>query len=651
MPGSFVTGMGSTIQLGREVGRGGEGLVHEVIAKPNQVAKIYNPNHMPDAGKQAKLRFMTSVVDDKLLTYAAWPQETLRKSKNGPVVGFLMPKVTGRAPIHMLYSPARRRQDYPNVAWDFLLFAARNMAAAFDAIHSHRHILGDVNQGNVMVGKDSKVVLIDCDSYQINANGDTHLCKVGVSHFTPPELQGLPSFDNVRRTRNHDNFGLALLIFHLLFGGRHPYSGVPLHKDAGEALETDIKLLRFAYARDAKSRGMRPPPRSIPLSLVPGSVEAMFEAAFTERGSTGERPSAQQWMTTLEGLRSHLRKCSATAMHIYPDHLVRCPWCALENEGVVYFIDIGSGFTAVIDGFNLAKVWATINAIQAPPPISIADITSFPVTPKPLPKAISRAKGLILLFRFIVVCGSIGFLLAVPEFWFVIGGIAWLAWKMAGSVGATKRNEEEGKRRKVLDEARREDQVMKNRAGNECGPEAFNAKKQELTRLRDEYQGLPAREQKEIKRLFNTAEARQKKRFLARHFIDAAEIPGVGQAKKAALRSFGIETAADVDSKKVRAVRGFGEVLTRSVVDWKKSLERRFVFDHRNAVTEVDKNAVRATIASRRRAIEASLSSGHAELTRLRNQANSKAETLLPLLDSTVRKVAQAQADWNLLSA
>ena len=214
---AFVTGRGTVIQIGRELGKGGEGSVYEVPTNSSQVAKLYH--RMPDARKQAKLSFMVATADEQLLSYAAWPQETLHKNQNGPVVGFLMLKMTGQAPIHMLYSPAHRRQDYPKAAWDFLLFAARNTAAAFATLHGHGHILGDVNQGNVMVGGDSKVVLIDCDSFQINAKGEIHLCEVGVSHFTPPELQGLPSFNGIKRTFNHDNFGLALLIFHILFGG------------------------------------------------------------------------------------------------------------------------------------------------------------------------------------------------------------------------------------------------------------------------------------------------------------------------------------------------------------------------------------------------------------------------------------------------
>jgi DNA-binding helix-hairpin-helix protein with protein kinase domain len=285
MAKAFVTSKGTPIQIGRELGRGGEGSVFEVPTLPNQVAKIYH--QIPEIKKQVKLVFMASNVDQQLLNYVAWPLETLHSISGGAVVGFLMSKVMGKNPIHMIYSPAHRRQDRPKAAWDFLLYVARNTAAAFAALHANGHVLGDVNQGNVLVGSDSKVVLIDSDSFQVNANENLHLCEVGVSHFTPPELQGLSSFHGFTRTVNHDNFGLALLIFHLLFGGRHPYSGVPLKSGVGDALETDIKGFRYAYAIDAKGRGISPPPRSIPTSIVPYSMETMFHQAFTETGAMG----------------------------------------------------------------------------------------------------------------------------------------------------------------------------------------------------------------------------------------------------------------------------------------------------------------------------------------------------------------------------
>ena len=641
----FFTGKGAVVQVGRELNKGQEGKVYEVPTNSGQVAKLYN--RTPDARKQAKLRFMAGTADEQLLRHAAWPLETLHQNHKGPIVGFLMPKVTG-GELHMLYSPAYRRQDYPKVAWDFLLIVARNLAAAFTTLHSHGHIFGDVNQRNVMVGRDSKVMLIDCDSFQIHANSEIHLCDGWVSHFTPPELQGLSSFDGIKRTFNHDNFGLALLIFHILFGGRHPYSGVPLRRDVGETLETDIKAFRFAYARDAQSRGIGPPPRSIPLALVPDAVEAMFHIAFTERGASGGRPSAHQWNSALDSMRARLKKCGSTSMHIYPDHLGQCPWCVLENKGIIYFLDLGLTFTSTASGFVLSKVWAVIEGVPAPPSVAIPNIATIFVSPRPLPPGVGSRWKLFFL-RLLVVCITIGLLAAAPGAWFLIIIGAWIAWNAAGSAGESERNMERIKRSAALDEARREYQEVEKRISKESGPEGFAARKQELARLRKEYESLPDTEKSEIERLHATAEARQKQQFLERCFIDSANISGVGLAKKATLRSFGIETAADVNWNKVHSVRGFGKVLTRAVVDWKKSCERQFVFNPRNAVSEADKNAVRAKIVARKRVIEESLKSGASDLQRFQQEATAKRNVLYPLLESAAKNLAQAQSDLALL--
>ena len=145
-----------------------------------------------------------------------------------------------------------------------------------------------------------------------------------------------------------------------------------------------------------------------------------------------------------------------------------------------------------------------------------------------------------------------------------------------------------------------------------------------------------------------TITTRQKRQFLERHFIDGVTISGVGPAKKAALRSFGIETAADVTWNKVISVKGLGEVLTRAVVDWRKACERRFVFNPNIAVTEADKNAVRAKIATRKRALEVALNAGAAELQRLRQAMITKANTFSPRLQAASKQLAQARADLKI---
>jgi DNA-binding helix-hairpin-helix protein with protein kinase domain len=183
----------------------------------------------------------------------------------------------------------------------------------------------------------------------------------------------------------------------------------------------------------------------------------------------------------------------------------------------------------------------------------------------------------------------------------------------------------------------------------EAGPERFYQKKEEFKKLRDELQGLPAQESQELSKLHSSAQERQKQKFLERFFIDSAEISGVGPARKAALRSFGIETAADVSRNRVMQIKGFGESLTRAMTDWKASVERRFVFNPAAAISETDKNAVRAKFGARKNSMSATLVGAAAELQRFRQMANSRAISLQPQLDQAAKQLAQAQSDLSLL--
>jgi len=214
---------GRAVSLGKSLGRGGEGEVFSVPASPGSVAKVYHKP--PDPSRAEKIAAMVSAATPDLLRVAAWPTATLHTRPHGPIAGLVMPLVEQHRELHVLYSPAQRRQIYPHAGWDFLVHAAVNVARAFASVHAAGHVMGDVNQKNVVVASDGTVRLIDCDSFQITAKGRRFLCEVGVPDFTPPELHG-HSFSKVVRTQNHDRFGLAVLLFHLLFMGRHPFVGI-----------------------------------------------------------------------------------------------------------------------------------------------------------------------------------------------------------------------------------------------------------------------------------------------------------------------------------------------------------------------------------------------------------------------------------------
>ncbi len=180
---------GRRVRLGAELGRGGEATVYSVEGQPELVAKIY---HQP-AGteKTEKLSQMVKLQSEPLLALSAWPVGILFMAGNRSMAGFLMKNVARFKDIHLLYNPKSRTREFsPKANWRFLIHTASNVARAFAAIHDHGHVIGDVNQSNVRVSTETAIVnLVDCDSFQISANGKVYPCEVGVPLYTPPELQ------------------------------------------------------------------------------------------------------------------------------------------------------------------------------------------------------------------------------------------------------------------------------------------------------------------------------------------------------------------------------------------------------------------------------------------------------------------------------
>lgn len=645
MSRSLFDAKGQVIRLGRELGRGGEGAVFDIEGKPGLVAKVYHT--ALNTARQAKLTHMVRAVDPALLSYAAWPQETIHSRSNGPVTGFLMAKVGNREPIHKLYSPAHRKQDFPKAGWDFLLYVARNTAAAFSTLHAHGHVIGDVNQGNVVVGADSKVSLIDCDSFQVRANGSLHLCEVGVPHFTPPELQGTSSFAATPRTTNHDNFGLALLIFHLLFGGRHPFSGVPLRDDVGNQLETDIKAFRFAYSRTAQARGFAVPPNALTLSLVPDSFGNLFERAFTEPGAKANgRPTADEWVHALDLVRQSTKKCSTSSIHLYPGNLPACPWCSLDAKGVVLFVDLNPHLQPGSTSFQLAKVWAAIEAVAPPSPLPAPSWARPNIQPRALPAEYSDRRQTAFIIRAVIVAVGAFVVAAKPALFIFACLFGWIAWAMFGKVDFSA---ERAKRENERMAAQRAWNLLMERWENETGISGFTKKKTELARLRSEHESLSVKEQRALSDLHSTAQIRQKERYLERFFISDASISGVGVGRKAVLASHGIETAADVKANRIKTIKGFGEGLTRALVDWRKTCEQGFKFNPATAVSAADIASVKNKMAAERVQIEKVLVAGPSELLRYKSEQRSRATSLTQQLDAAGTALAQATADMTAL--
>jgi DNA-binding helix-hairpin-helix protein with protein kinase domain len=294
------------IALGRELGRGGEGSVYDVAGRTDLVAKVYHRS--PSSEKTQKLLLMPKMAVPQLLALTAWPIDVLQAA-DGQVSGFLMQKVDGYKDVHALYGPKSRRAEFPGANWRHLIRGATNVARAFAVLHEFGCVIGDVNHGGIRVRSDMTVKLIDCDSFQIQANGRTLFCEVGVENFTPPELQGKP-FTGVVRTPNHDNFGLAVLVFYLLMIGRHPFAG--RYSGRGEMpIEKAITEYRYAYGRNARASLMEPPPFAPTALVATGDIAELWERAFSQQaGQSGSRPAAKEWVARLKSLEDSATRCA-----------------------------------------------------------------------------------------------------------------------------------------------------------------------------------------------------------------------------------------------------------------------------------------------------------------------------------------------------
>ena len=240
---------------------------------------------------------MARGCNEELKAISAWPTDVLHAKEGGPVVGFLMPKITDYEPVHKVYGPTHRKEAFPHADWRFLVRTAKNLAAAFYVIHKFGYVVGDVNEGNILVNDTACVRLIDCDSFQVRAGDRLWYCEVGVAQFTPPEIQHSKDFSDgadgkPRQLRPCDPRSSSSSSS---AGTR--YSGVYSGKE-DMPIEKAITEFRFAYGKNSHLKSIAPPPNSVGLSVVPDQVAELFEKAFSE---TGARPSGRPGCRRLVG--------------------------------------------------------------------------------------------------------------------------------------------------------------------------------------------------------------------------------------------------------------------------------------------------------------------------------------------------------------
>ena len=623
-------GKNQSYVLTEQIGRGGEGTVFSCPDNNHLVAKIYHEPISED--KAEKLRWMAENTNEHLLKVAAWIVDVLRDAPDGKIVGFLMPNVKAKE-IHELYSLKSRRIHFPEAKWHFLVHSAANLARAFYSLHKNGHVMGDVNHGNCVVLADGTVKLIDCDSYSISTDKFRYPCEVGVTTHLAPELQGV-NLRGVERLPQHDNFGLAVIIFQLLFLGRHPFAGNYLG-DVDKSLEDCIREHLFAYGEDAESRKVKQPPGTLPLSAVSPKVAKLFERAFL---TDDKRPEPREWIEALEDLSNNLEQCGLHPGHYYYEKLNACSWCELEsNTGLMLFPFIGGKNNAAgqesFNIFTIEKLIASFNVSQSLPAKPVKPNVLPPPSPEILDVRKTTRKRQIILVAiqlFVVIAFSV--LVGFGSVCFV--GLILMIFMTIILDGSAKSIKKDLQDR--LQTARYEWEKLENEWVQAKFGQRLN---KDIAQIRDkvaEYQNLHQLSRRETRILRDEIFRRRTDEYLDSVRLDDAEFSGVENEQLAVLKSFGIKTAADIESKRyLLSIPGVGENFASKLVEWRKELERKFDYDSESKIPETEKERLAQETAGMRRKIEKEIEMllgvlrlGSVNLRRQQQKLVAKSETL-----------------------
>jgi serine/threonine protein kinase len=266
---------------------GGEGRIF-LTDDPALVCKIYRSEKLTDI-KQDKIKLM--LTRPLRLQGIAWPIDSVTNAA-GQFCGYIMPKARGVPMQPTIFVkphfektlPTWRRRDLARVCLRFLELVK--------TLHDANILVGDINPLNVLINPDSTDVwLVDTDSFQI----ENYPCPVGTVHFTAPEIQG-QDYGRFLRTKDHELFAVATMLFAILLCGKYPYS-----QQGGGTPAENIRNKVFPYpfhSSTAEHRGLTVPPGTYRFmwSHLTHKLKEAFHDAFRE----GMRVPIDRWIELID---------------------------------------------------------------------------------------------------------------------------------------------------------------------------------------------------------------------------------------------------------------------------------------------------------------------------------------------------------------
>ncbi len=286
---------GEAVQLSAEpLASGGEAAVYEVPRYPKAVVKCFHNDVLAKRGTmlQKKLEAMsrdTNLAALKQNKALSWPLFAVY-DEQGKWRGYAMCKAQG-VRLSVLAHAMAYREHFPTLDRPMLVEGCLlPLLNTVRKLHMQGVRLGDYNPSNFLCHpSESKVALIDCDSWQVKAEGQTYLCPVAAPDMLAPELHG-KDLARVERSLESELFSLAILIFKLLMLGRHPFDVV-----GGQSPVENIRAGHFPYGLGAG--GIPKGPWYNIWSHMPYRLKEQFVRTFKEGTHNPQaRTTVDEWI-------------------------------------------------------------------------------------------------------------------------------------------------------------------------------------------------------------------------------------------------------------------------------------------------------------------------------------------------------------------
>lgn len=306
------SGHRQTVRLGRPLGRGGAGTVYAVEGTPDRAVKIYHVGSRQ--AYEQKIGHMVRRQPHFRNVTTTWPQ-AVAYDEHGDFLGFEMCRIEDSSAhvrfVEYLHPPLRRRKGVSGSVQTRLAVCA-NFAAVINTLHNADCCIIDFNPMNFVLDR-GRVVLLDCDGYSVQAGASVLKSQQWTPGYACPEAQTSTSHGThpAERGVHQDRFALAVFVFRLLNRNLHPAAGLG-SADTPSTEQGKIDAWLFPH-QPSPPHGYAPPKQSL-FAHMPSGLQDLFYRAF-DRHNINNRPSAQEWHSTLLSLHEMVEDCPNSEDH------------------------------------------------------------------------------------------------------------------------------------------------------------------------------------------------------------------------------------------------------------------------------------------------------------------------------------------------